>query len=458
LRTFRKLVADMDNGNHDLNRSQIVKLWRHAGHLWQEWGTRVVFNIADQGIFSGANFVLNILLARWLPTEDYGGFSVAFTIFLLLTGFATSLIQEPVAIFGSKRYQDHLPKYLKFQLKTQFGLMIILGLILSGVAMLISGPIKQALFGVSLSLPFIMVFWFLRRACYVETRPQLAAKASLFYMIILLGGGFILRGVGLLSPFSIYILMGFSSTGASIFLGGWLKIGFLNGNEWPISQKKSSVIHENWAYGKWILAASAAYWIATFAYLPLIGLFVGIEEAAALRANQNLILPLLQALSAFYLMLLPWWSRNQANMDIKGLKKILGQTILALGLVVIGYNAFLIVFGKNVLWFAYRNSYYQGFYWILPFLGFVALVNMISNVISISLSVMENSRPILIIRGSAAIIVLTIGIWSIWLWGLPGFVVSIIVSAITETIVALWVFLRFTRKMRNHNIGRSLDV
>ena len=36
--------------------------------------------LADQALFAGSNFILNIVLARWLSPNDYGAFGVAFSM------------------------------------------------------------------------------------------------------------------------------------------------------------------------------------------------------------------------------------------------------------------------------------------------------------------------------------------------------------------------------------------
>jgi O-antigen/teichoic acid export membrane protein len=42
------------------------------------WGLKGGMAIVDQGIFSGSNFVLYILLARWLAPDDYGAYALGF--------------------------------------------------------------------------------------------------------------------------------------------------------------------------------------------------------------------------------------------------------------------------------------------------------------------------------------------------------------------------------------------
>jgi O-antigen/teichoic acid export membrane protein len=61
------------------------------------WAKKGSLAVLDQALFSGANFLVNILLARWLPPEEYGAFAVALSIYYLLLGFHTAVITEPMS-------------------------------------------------------------------------------------------------------------------------------------------------------------------------------------------------------------------------------------------------------------------------------------------------------------------------------------------------------------------------
>jgi O-antigen/teichoic acid export membrane protein len=72
--------------------------------------------ILDQGIFSVSNFILNILLSRWLVPADNGAFSVVFAIFLYLDCFHSAILQEPMSVIGSVNYPEWMGAYLHRQI------------------------------------------------------------------------------------------------------------------------------------------------------------------------------------------------------------------------------------------------------------------------------------------------------------------------------------------------------
>ena len=52
--------------------------------------------VADQALYAGANFAVNVALARALAPEAYGAFTTAFIAFLLLGAVHGGLLIEPV--------------------------------------------------------------------------------------------------------------------------------------------------------------------------------------------------------------------------------------------------------------------------------------------------------------------------------------------------------------------------
>ncbi len=76
------------------------------------WLMKGFWAVSDQGLFSLSNFALSVLLARWLVPQDYGAFTVAFAVFLLIGTFHTALLSEPMLVFGPSRYKGRFSEYL----------------------------------------------------------------------------------------------------------------------------------------------------------------------------------------------------------------------------------------------------------------------------------------------------------------------------------------------------------
>ena len=124
---------------------------------WLPWVGKGSFALLDQGLFAGANFIVNILLARWLTPGEYGAFAVAFSVFLLLGVFHTAIFTEPMMVFGPGKYREGLPEYFGILLRGHFALMLPGAALLTAVAFLLgrfySPAVERAFFGVALGPP-----------------------------------------------------------------------------------------------------------------------------------------------------------------------------------------------------------------------------------------------------------------------------------------------------------------
>src|SRR5258708_19591078 len=75
----------------------------------------------DHGLISGSNFLLGIVLARYLGPEQYGAYALAFSTFMLLSLIHHALAMEPMSGFGPSLYRKTLRDYL--------GLLLLLHLV-----------------------------------------------------------------------------------------------------------------------------------------------------------------------------------------------------------------------------------------------------------------------------------------------------------------------------------------
>src|SRR5690349_22036042 len=93
------------------------------------WLGKGFLALADQGLLSGSNFVVAILLARWLTRDEYGAYAMGFSIFILLYGFHNAFLLEPMSVFGPESYAGCLTAYVKRLLGFHFVLTAGLALL-----------------------------------------------------------------------------------------------------------------------------------------------------------------------------------------------------------------------------------------------------------------------------------------------------------------------------------------
>src|ERR1035438_3487461 len=103
---------------------------------WMPWVGKGSLAVLDQGLFAISNFLINVLLARWLAPADYGAFALAYSVFLLLLVFHNAMFSGPMLVFGPGKYRERFPEYLGILLRGHFALMLPGAALLAAAAFL----------------------------------------------------------------------------------------------------------------------------------------------------------------------------------------------------------------------------------------------------------------------------------------------------------------------------------
>lgn len=269
------------------------------------WAVSGLWALLDQGLFALANFAVNILLARWLTPEDYGGFTVAYAVFLLLGTVHTALVAEPMVVFGAGQYRERLPAYLALLMRGHWLLTAVasvaLAVLAAGLLMAGHHPVGISLLALAAVNPFILQLWLVRRSCYVRGTPHLAAWGGLLYMVILLVGAYFLVGSGSLSSPTAFLLMGVGSAAAVL----WIRSHVTDGASERSSDFQRRVVSRHWEYGRWAVGTGLLGALMLNLYYVVMPLRFGLEGAATLKALMNLIMPALQSAIALWAVVLP---------------------------------------------------------------------------------------------------------------------------------------------------------
>ncbi len=419
-------------------------------YLWRKWSVKAGLSIMDQGIFSAANFILNILLVRWLMPSEYGVFVIAFSVFLFISGFHNALVLEPMSVIGASRYKGQISPYLE---KTTI-IHWILTFVFSGILMLVviimangKNTLTVPFLGLAISAPFMLFFWLFRQACYLEIKPALAFKGSLFYSIILIAGVALLKKQHLLSPFSAFIIMALASMLVSMLLWRFIDTKRSDASLFHNNLSIKTIISEHWRYGKWVVGSAFVNWLSSVVYLPFIAVLVGFEQAGAFRAMQNLTLPLERSLVGLGLLLLPWLSQQRVLHGEGYLKNKLFKILLINFSVANGYIIILILFGKYATAFLYGQTYANNFVWLLPYIGIAAVVNAIAIGLYTGFRAIERPDVIFWSQTAGALLTLTLGLYLVRNLKLYGAALGSILT-ITSITLVFFVFLFKRRKLQ----------
>lgn len=287
------------------------------------------FALADEFLFAASQLILNVALARWLTPLDYGAFTIAYTAFLLLGTAHTSLLTEPLMVFGSSKYKSCFAAYLGLLVRAHLIFAAFLGclLIIAGVFVASSAPaLSTALVYLGGGCPLLLLPWLLRRACYVRRRAQKAAIAGGVYAVCLLAGLLSLADAGVLSIRSALLLLAGASAAASLFILRSFGAGL---SDTLPSDARREILIDHWKYGRWALPSAFLTWFPGSIYYFLVPQLAGVRAAGALRAIMNLVAPVLHSYAAFSMVLLPGLSATDSTATLRsGVRRALPVYLL----------------------------------------------------------------------------------------------------------------------------------
>lgn len=404
--------------------------WRSRAARWSRKGFA---SVLDEGVFAGANFALNILMARWLPPEVYGIFAVAHTVFLLSATAYGGLFLEPMLIFGPSAHKKEMRPYLGsvLHLHGYFGglALAVFGVGALGVGLGGASDMVAPLIAVALATPLILILWIARKACYLWLEPRRAVGGGLMYLLLLLPGAYMLHRLGWLGPSSAFLLMGVTSAAA----GGWLlkrlaPLGMLS----PASDRLRQVAREHWEYGRWAASTRLLNWVPHHVYFLILPLWVTMEATGTLKALLNVLSPMVHLYAAVTVLFMTVLVRLR---DEPAFDRALRRALAVFGAVGVAFWLLLGLFGPAVVGFLYRGKFVDdaGLFWVL---GAVPLLNGLTAFITAGLRALEEPEKVFYIYAGAALVALTVGLPLMGSLGLAGAALGLVASGLASAVIA----------------------
>jgi O-antigen/teichoic acid export membrane protein len=389
----------------------------------KRWGVKGGLSILDQGVYSSANFVLTILLARWLDSELYGAFSIAFAVYIFFTGIYNALILEPMSVLGVANYSDNLPQYILAQFKLHLVIASLLGLSMIGMGFSVgkiwpaSLFVRDAIIGAGGAFLFMVIPWIVRRKCYMTREPEHALVTSIVYSMAL--------GVGL-----VIIVYLDELTNLKVWFGLMGAAGLISGlpqivQVWRKSNHNvrhldwNALLKEQWSFGRWVFVATLLYSISTQSQLIVAAGIMDLRSAGAWRALQNFTLPIMQSVAAVTAFAIPALSAEFGASNFQGLKR---KGYLVAGVMTLGaciYEAVLILSSAQLEKWVYAGKY-ESYAWMIPILGASSVLFALSSGFSLMIRSMQRPIYYFIINLIGAVLSVASAIWMTQQWGIAG--------------------------------------
>jgi glycosyltransferase involved in cell wall biosynthesis/O-antigen/teichoic acid export membrane protein len=403
---------------------------------------KVLASIADQATLSGTNFALNVLLARWLTSDGYGAFSVAWSVCLILSSLHNALILEPMTVVGPAEFGTRLGSYLKLLTKLNWAVVLALGLLAAGAAVFYRGlAVRYALIALGFTLPGYLLLTTSRREQYIVDKPLRAFHLSLGYASLLATVLAVLHATGRLAAWNAVL-----ATGVSFLVALWaLARRDLPTDYQPSQHTVSEISTAHWGYGKWLVASALLGVGISDLQVLLLSKMVDLSSAGALRALMNFIAPVGQLFTVLSVFSLPKLARRMKENGLaQGLHvaAIYAIGILALAL---SYSGALVLLGSPLehLLYGGRMAAYIGY---LPWLAVTVLLSGVAMAFTTPLRAAQNSQHALFAGMAATVVGLGGSLFLLPRYGLRGALMSLVLANGASALVVVGTFVWLLRK------------
>ena len=406
------------------------------------------YSSADQVLAIGGMFVVNMALARARSREEYGIFTLSYSVFTFLAGLYNAAILEAYTIYGSGRYYGRLGKYESLLWRTNAWLvtavtaLLLLGWL--GLDWLHPAFATSALLGMGLTCGVLLTAAFLRRTFYIRRRPDLALRFSSAFFAGCIGLLALAMHFGLLNSLSAFVIAALA----------WMMAGLFVVREKPGQSESAPASDfllatpgywgEHWKYSRWVLVTALVFQFTGQAYFWVVAAFLSLKDVAELRAMYNLVQPVEQGFVAITLLVLPQMALHFAAGELGKLRQMWHQCSLAfLGM----SSAFALIVGAGslrLLHLAYGGKFDDAaallrWYVLLP------VLMGLGHAANAALKASERPQTVFYAYLASGATTFLLGVPLVVRWGLRGAVFGMLLSAASYAAAAGLCFHRSAR-------------
>lgn len=287
---------------------------------------RAGWNLIDQVLSSLTNAVLAFLIARSVTESEFGGFSVAFTVFSVLIGISRAVASSPLSV----RFSGAEPEAFRGAAAAGVGTALAIGAtggagcLLAGAAL--GGPVGTALLALGVVLPGLLVQDAWRLVFFAEARPRAAVVNDTTWAVLQVGAVLLLveLGVGAVGPLTL--AWGLAACAAAL-------LGLRQSGVRPRPTRASSWLRKHLDLTRYLLVEyltlQGGLQLAMFAIAGLGSL----SAVGAIRGAQVLLGPTTILAVGMYTFALPEFSRRRETLSTGGwLRGALALSVFVTGL------------------------------------------------------------------------------------------------------------------------------
>lgn len=241
--------------------------------------------LVDQGLVSGVNFLMGILLTKLLGLDQYGIFAFLWMMVFFVSSIQQAFIISPMFSLIAK--QKNQNRYLSqvFSLQIIFAVGALLGVFFTAILLTKSYPNYQFTYSamaIALTTSIYIFHDFMRR---------------LFFSLKMNGKALVIDIVGYgLQPILILVFYYFQALSLQtvflsiiLSLSAGLVISFFSAPAFNISFKISSVVKAHWEFSAYLIGTSILQWVSGNLFIAIAASMLGPIAVGVIRMSQNIV-------------------------------------------------------------------------------------------------------------------------------------------------------------------------
>jgi O-antigen/teichoic acid export membrane protein len=402
------------------------------------WASTGAIALLDQALISGSNFVIGVALARLGGPVQYGAYMTMYAAFLLIATIYQALLLEPCSVLGFSLFPEQHDRYVRVLLRMHVmfcsAFFVTVGAILLLVPRFHSGPLANALEGLLVSTPCVMLFWLARCFAYLEFSPASALAGSSAYCAVMALGLLLAQAAGGLTPFRAFLASAAGACTASLIIL-WRYRRITSRSEAQLTTREVWMRH--WNYGRWGLGTVGISWAQTNSISFTSGYFLGLSGLGQLNALVGLLQPMFQVMSTITRVTLPRVAQIFTLHGTAATRRPVLRVAAVLLLVMGGYAGILLIEHGPLIRMIYGDRF-SAYSYLAPIMSLHLIAWGCITACEIGFYAIQ--QPQATIRIKLAMVVVTMSASTImsWRFGLVGAALAVpACSCLTATLTAL---------------------
>lgn len=408
--------------------------------------TRLGVATIDQSVCSLSNFAVGVGAARVAGLQGFGGYSLAYSAWLILAGVHRALITDPMAISDDMGDPD-AAAHLRAGLSAELGLGLAAAAVFAGIGSLLMGlgahDFGICFLGLAPWLPLLLAQDYWRWVSFMTSKPQRALANDAVFDVVQLVTFIGLYALGVRSALLAIMAWGAGACAGALF-------GMWQFSTRPSLRGCAARIRLRWSFSKWLLLVEVAGQATSQSTVVLTGVFLGPVGIGGLKAAITLISgPTLVLLGAEGAIGLPEAARRLHSEGWPGLRRV-ERAIMLSGVAGVGLVALVVfLFGHDLLVLLYGPAFGH-FASTADIIAVGYLVASVSLGALLSLKATRQTRQIFQVS-VVSLVVSTVAIVVLGpMYGINGAAVATVIGFAAMAVAMLTAHFRCSRKAAEH--------